>query len=127
MASTTDRMPFSHQVSSCSQSIGPTPGWVVWGRPVTRAFRKTSGRRGSTQVFSRVGYPAVHRAGGDRKWRSQEYLRFLVAHPAWKIPIRCADALQWRIHAAEGVNRPPQASGAAGVFGHLHASLDQDL
>src|SRR6266498_1719903 len=126
MATTTARMPFSHQVSRCSQSIGAS-GWARWRSSLTRAFRKTSVRRRSTQVFSRISYPAGHRAGGDRKRRGQEDLRFLVAHTAREIPIRGADALQWRVHAAESVNRPPQAGSAAGVFGHLHASLDEDL
>src|ERR1043166_1517097 len=50
-----------------------------------------------------------------------------MAHPSWEIPIGGADALERSVHPTESIDRPAQASGATGVFSHLHAGIQENL
>src|SRR5205809_828414 len=74
----------------------------------------------STEMFARVGDLSGHGAGRNRHGRGEEDLRFLMAHPAGEVAVGGADAFHRRIHPAECVDRPAQASRATGVFRHLH-------
>src|SRR5438045_361595 len=79
------------------------------------------------QELARVGDLAGDRAGRNRGGRGQKNLALFVTHAAWKITIGRADAFHWRIHAPERIDRTAKAGGAAGIFGHLHSRIDEDL
>ena len=85
------------------------------------------GGQGLAHVFARVGDLAGEGAGGDGGRRSKEDLGFFVTHAAGEVPVGRADTFHRRIHAAKGVDRAAEAGGAAGVFGHLHAGVDEDF
>ena len=84
-------------------------------------------RTASAHKLPRVSNFASNGAGRHRHRGSQKDLRFPMAHAPGEIPIGRADAFHRRVHAAERVGRPAQASRTTGVFSHLHAGLDQDL
>src|SRR4051812_25305286 len=50
-----------------------------------------------------------------------------MTHAAREITVGRADAFHRRVHATERIDWSTEARGAAGVFGHLHACVDEDL
>src|ERR1043165_4861979 len=50
-----------------------------------------------------------------------------MSHAAGKITVSGADAFHGTVHAAKSVHWAAQARGAARIFRHLHASIDENL
>ena len=50
-----------------------------------------------------------------------------MTHAAGEVAVRGRNALERRIHTAEGIDRAAQAGGAPSVLGHLHTGIDQYL
>src|SRR5262249_38269854 len=81
----------------------------------------------SSQKLAGISDLPRERASRDRCGTRQKDLTFLMAHPTGKVAIGGADALQGTVHPPESIHWAAQTGRTAGVFRHLHTSVDEDL